>query len=109
MHASTQKDFSNATELADYLANKGIPFRQAHEIVGKLVLTCTQNGHYLQDIPLADYQAISSLIEADIYDVLDARQAVIRRHSLGGTSFEQVRSQIKQATLDLSASSTNQP
>ena len=49
---SHSKDFSNATELADYLAAKGLPFRQAHEIVGKLVLRCTQKGGYLQDIPL---------------------------------------------------------
>ncbi|MGX7031468.1 argininosuccinate lyase [Vagococcus zengguangii] len=101
MQASTQKDFSNATELADYLANKGLPFRQAHEIVGKLVLQCTQNGNYLQDIPLSDYQAVSPLIEADIYEVLDARQAVIRRNSAGGTSFEQVRLQITQAKQSL--------
>ena len=59
MAESTQKDFSNATELADYLASKGMPFRQAHEIVGKLILECSKNGHYLQDVPLERYQTIS--------------------------------------------------
>ncbi len=80
MTKSTQKDFSNATELADYLANKGIPFREAHEIVGKLVLACTQKGIYLQDISISDYQAISPLIEQDIYDTLSSHTAVVRRH-----------------------------
>lgn len=101
MLASTQKDFSNATELADYLASKGIPFRQAHEIVGKLVLQCIQNGHYLQDIPLNEYQAITPLIEEDIYEKLDAYTAVKRRHSLGGTGFDQVKSQIDLAKQHL--------
>ncbi len=62
MAQSTEKDFSNATELADYLASKGLPFRQAHEIVGKLVLECSKAGYYLQDIPLERYQEISSII-----------------------------------------------
>ncbi|MBC8931673.1 argininosuccinate lyase, partial [Escherichia coli] len=72
MEASTQKDFSNATELADYLAKKGVPFREAHEIVGKLVLECTQNGIYLQDVALNHYQEINPLIEEDIYVVLSS-------------------------------------
>lgn len=101
MLGSTQKDFSNATELADYLASKGIPFRQAHEIVGKLVLQCIQNGYYLQDIPLNEYQAITPLIEEDIYEKLDAYTAVKRRHSLGGTGFDQVKSQIELAKQHL--------
>ena len=101
MLASTQKDFSNATELADYLASKGIPFRQAHEIVGKLVLQCIQNGYYLQDIPLNEYQTITPLIEEDIYEKLDAYTAVKRRHSLGGTGFDQVKSQIELAKQHL--------
>lgn len=97
MHDATEKDFSNATELADYLAAKGIPFRQAHEIVGKLVLSCTQKGIYLQDVPLEEYQAISELIEEDIYDTLASKTAVVRRTSLGGTSFEQVEWQVQEA------------
>lgn len=101
MEESTEKDFSNATELADYLAAKGMPFRHAHEIVGKLVLKCTQNGHYLQDVPLAEYQEISPLIEADIYEALKSRTAVKRRHSFGGTGFDQVQHQIDVAKADL--------
>ena len=97
MAESTQKDFSNATELADYLASKGMPFRQAHEIVGKLILECSKNGHYLQDVPLERYQTISDLIEEDVYETLKSHMAVERRHSLGGTGFEQVKWQIAEA------------
>ena len=101
MHDATEKDFSNATELADYLATKGIPFRQAHEIVGKLVLECTQKGIYLQDVSLEEYQAINPVIEEDIYDTLASKTAVTRRHSLGGTGFDQVKKQIELAKTAL--------
>ncbi|KFN91805.1 argininosuccinate lyase [Tetragenococcus muriaticus PMC-11-5] len=101
MQQATEKDFSNATELADYLANKGLPFRQAHEIVGKLVLECIQQGTYLQDIPLEKYQQISPSIEADVYDKLNSHSAVKNRHSLGGTGFDQVKTQIEKAKAEL--------
>ena len=101
MKESTEKDFSNATELADYLASKGIPFREAHEIVGKLVIEGIQKGRYLQDIPLEEYQAITPLIESDIYEKLDSVNAVKNRHSLGGTGFDQVAWQIEQAKKQL--------
>ncbi|MCA9760819.1 MAG: argininosuccinate lyase [Streptococcus sp.] len=104
MAQSTEKDFSNATELADYLASKGLPFRQAHEIVGKLVLECSKAGYYLQDIPLERYQEISSIIGPDIYTALESQTAVSRRNSLGGTGFESIRWQIQQAKEQLSAS-----
>ncbi|MDM8214304.1 argininosuccinate lyase [Enterococcus hirae] len=101
MEESTKKDFSNATELADYLAAKDVPFRKAHEIVGKLVLDCTKKGIYLQDVPLAEYQKISPLIESDIYEALKSRVAVARRNSYGGTGFDQVRYQVEKAKEDL--------
>lgn len=97
MLQATQQDFSNATELADYLATKGIPFRKAHEIVGKLILSCMEDGIYLQDVPLSQYQEIEPTIEEDIYQKLDSMQAIKNRHSLGGTGFDQVLAQIKQA------------
>ena len=101
MEQSTEKDFSNATELADYLANKGVPFRKAHEIVGTLVLECTQSGKFLQDVSLEEYQAITPLIEEDIYEVLQSSTAVKRRKSLGGTGFTQVIEQIHKAKAEL--------
>lgn len=104
MAQSTEKDFSNATELADYLASKGLPFRQAHEIVGKLVLECSKAGYYLQDVPLERYQELSPVIEPDIYTALESETAVSRRNSLGGTGFESIRQQIRQAKAQIIAS-----
>ncbi|MGE7808079.1 argininosuccinate lyase [Lysinibacillus capsici] len=103
LHQAVHADFSNATELADYLATKGMPFREAHEVTGKLVFTCIQKGIYLLDLPLEEMQQESTLIEADIYDVLAPEAAVRRRHSLGGTGFEQVKIQIEKAKACLVA------
>jgi argininosuccinate lyase len=95
MKEAVSNDFSNATELADYLAAKGVPFRQAHEIVGKLVLHCIEEGYYLKDVSLERYQQYSPLIEEDIYSILSPHAAVERRNSYGGTGFEQVKNQIQ--------------
>jgi argininosuccinate lyase len=97
MEEAVGTDFSNATELADYLAAKGMPFRKAHEVVGKLVLHCIEQGYYLKDVTLATYQQHSELIESDIYDIIAPSAAVKRRNSYGGTGFEQVKIQIEKA------------
>lgn len=97
MEHATHNDFSNATELADYLATKGVPFRQAHEIVGELVLKGLKTGANLADIPLEQYQQINPQITADVYEVLKPHVAIARRHSLGGTGFDQVKEQIATA------------
>jgi Argininosuccinate lyase len=102
MYQATTHDFSNATELADYLATKGIPFRQAHGIVGELVLKGIQTGKNLQDISMDDFKKISPLIEEDVYEVLKPEVAVERRNSYGGTGFEQVIEQIEKAREELS-------
>ena len=101
MEKSTEQDFSNATELADYLAAKGLPFRKAHELVGLLVLDCIKKGIYLQGVNLQDYQMLSPLINEDVYEVLKSRTAVSRRNSLGGTGFESVKKQIEEAKKEL--------
>ena len=101
MQQSTENDFSNATELADYLAGKGLPFREAHEIVGKLVLDSIKHGKNIQDWDLKELQAYNPLIEEDIYIYLRPETAVQRRNSLGGTGFEQVKYQIEQAKKEL--------
>ena len=101
MQQSTENDFSNATELADYLAEKGLPFREAHEIVGKLVLDSIKHGKNIQDWDLEELQAYHPLIEEDIYIYLRPETAVRRRNSLGGTGFEQVKYQIEQAKKEL--------
>ncbi|MGP3609000.1 argininosuccinate lyase [Anoxybacteroides rupiense] len=102
MEAATKQDFSNATELADYLAAKGVPFREAHEIVGKLVLTCIEKGIFLADLPLEVYQKASPLFEPDIYEALNPYTAVDRRNSAGGTGFAEVRKAVANAKKRLS-------
>lgn len=97
MKLATEHDFSNATELADYLASKGMPFRQAHGIVGQLVAKCIKKHCYLQDLSLEELKQASDLIENDVYHDLDSAVAVQRRHSYGGTGFDQVKEQIREA------------
>ena len=104
MQESTEKDFSNATELADYLAGKGLPFREAHEVVGRLVLDSIKSAKNIQDWTLEELQTYHSLIAEDIYVYLQPKTAVQRRNSLGGTGFVQVKYQIavaKKANKDL--------
>lgn len=91
---TVRQDFSNATELADYLVMKGIPFRDAHEIVGKLVLWSIQHNMYLLDVPLDVYQAQAPEIEEDIYTYLQPDEAVKRRKSYGATGQDAVKHQI---------------
>lgn len=102
MKAATENDFSNATELADYLAAKGIPFREAHAIVGKLVLKGINEGKNLQDMSITELKEASDKIDEDVFEDLKSEVAVERRHSLGGTGFDQVRMQIKAAKAELS-------
>lgn len=103
MEKATKQDFSNATELADYLAKKGVPFREAHEIVGKLVLTCLERGIFLMDLPLDVYRQASPLFEEDIYEALDPHNAVNRRTSAGGTGFTEVKKAIEKVKQMLEA------
>jgi len=97
MKKAVTSDFSNATELADYLASKGMPFRDAHEVVGQLVLTCIQKGCYLANLSLDEFKAASELFCEDIYQALDPYVAVERRNSAGGTGFMQVKAAIAKA------------
>ncbi len=97
MKQATKQDFSNATELADYLAKKGMPFREAHEVVGKLVYSCIEKGIYLSDMAFEEFLQASSLFEEDIYTVLDPHHAVEKRMSAGGTGFQQVEQALVKA------------
>ena len=101
MQESTEKDFSNATELADYLAGQDLPFREAHEVVGRLVLDSIKSAKNIQDWTLEELQTYHSLIAEDIYVYLQPKTAVQRRNSLGGTGFDQVKYQIEQAKKEL--------
>ncbi|MGM9924619.1 MAG: argininosuccinate lyase [Bacillus sp. (in: firmicutes)] len=101
MEKAVKSDFSNATELADYLAGKGLPFREAHEVVGQLVLNCINKGCYLADLSLEEFKSANDLFEEDIYIVLQPYEAVKRRNSAGGTGFRQVEEAIGKAMFAL--------
>ncbi len=95
--------FTNATDLADYLVVKGIPFREAHEISGKLVATCISKGIALDDLALADYKKHSPLIEQDIYQTISIETCVRRRDLPGGPAPRQVQRSIELARTRLSS------
>ncbi len=86
-----------ATDLADYLVEKGVPFRQAHEFVGKAVLLAEEQGVSLESLPFEAYQAISPLFEADVYALFDPLRSVARRRAEGGTAPEAVQRQLMAA------------
>ncbi len=85
------EDFSNATDVADYLATKGVPFREAYNLVGKVVKTCLASGKLLKDLSMAEWLELHPAFEDDIYKAIAPRQVVAARNSYGGTGFEQVR------------------
>ena len=83
MEASTKNGFTNATDAADYLVNHGVPFRDAHGIVGQLVLFCEEKGIALDDMTLDEYKAISPVFEDDIYDAISLETCVDKRTTIG--------------------------
>ncbi len=97
MRRAVEEDFSNATDLADYLVRKGLPFRQAHAVSGRAVARCIERGIWLSDMALEDYQALSPLFAEDLYDTIRPEACVAGRNSYGGTSYEQVDHQLKAA------------
>ncbi|MBQ7354893.1 MAG: argininosuccinate lyase [Clostridia bacterium] len=101
MRAAAAKGFINATDCADYLTKKGMPFRTAYKITGALVADCIRDGLTLETLPLEQYKAASELFEADIYDEISMETCVMRRTSAGGTSVESVRAQIASAKASL--------
>ncbi len=94
---AVSEDFSNATDVADYLATKGVPFREAYNLVGKVVKTSLAQGKLLKDLTLEEWQALHPQFEADIYAAIAPRQVVAARNSYGGTGFDQVRQALKSA------------
>ncbi len=103
MHARTDNmlsaargGFINATDLADYLVKKGLPFRDAYKISGWIVAKCLAEGTVLEDLPLEEYRAFSPLFAEDLYGDIDIRACMERRVSEGGTSLASVEAQIKQ-------------
>ena len=97
--AAAQQGYANATELADYLVGKNIPFREAHHIVGEVVLAAIEEGCPLEDLTLAQLQAFSSQIEQDVYQHLSIESTLDKREALGGTSRAQVEKAIANIQL----------
>ena len=84
-----------ATDLADYLVEKGVPFRKAHELTGKVVRTAGEKKVGMKEMSLEVYQAISPIFEADVYQVFDPMKSIEKRNAIGGTSLQSVKNQIK--------------
>ncbi len=86
MESSAKNGFTNATDAADYLVNHGVPFRDAHGIVGQLVLYCIEKNISLDDMSLEEYQKISPVFEEDIYDAISLKTCVEKRETIGAPS-----------------------
>jgi len=87
--------FINATDLADYLVRKGLPFRSAYKVSGQVVAHCIKTGRVLDDLPIEEYRSFSELIENDVYADIDLHTCVEKRISQGGTSLSSVEAQIE--------------
>ena len=94
MYAAAQKGFLNATDLADYLAKKGMPFRTAYKLVGALVSKCIASGKTLETLTLAEYKAESELFEADVFEEIALATCVSKRISAGSTGPQSIKEQI---------------
>lgn len=99
--AVLEHDFSNATDMADYLAKKGLPFRKAHAAVGSAVAFCMAHKKTLTQLTMEEFKAISPLFEEDIYETLSIENCVKNRESYGGTGPKQVERQQREAKVDL--------
>ena len=94
MYKAAQKGFINATDLADYMTKKGVPFRSAYKISGQLVAYCIENNTVLEALSLEKFKEYSDVFEADVYDDISLETCVGKRISFGGTSVSSVEAQI---------------
>ncbi len=97
MYNSAQKGYATATDLADYLVRRGVPFRDAHEIVGKAVRLGIETGRDLAHLSLTELQRLSATIGPDVFEILTLEGSVRARNHFGGTAPDQVRAAVKQA------------
>ena len=86
MRRSAGLGFTNATDAADWLVKQGVPFRDAHSIIGHLVLYCIEHNTNLDDLSLEEYQAISPVFNESVYDAISVKQCVEARNVIGGPS-----------------------
>ncbi len=94
MEASAKNGFTNATDVADYLVGKGVPFRDAHGIVGRLVLTCLEKDIALDDLPLEEYKKESDVFAEDLYEAISMKTCVEKRNTLGAPGEEAMKAVI---------------
>lgn len=95
IEAAAKGGYSNATELADYLVSKGIPFREAHDIVGQVVLYAISVKKPLEDLSVAEFQKYSAVISDDVYPILSLESILAKRNVLGGVALEQTKAEIE--------------
>ncbi|GAQ17030.1 argininosuccinate lyase 1 [Oceanobacillus picturae] len=106
MYEAVRNDFSNATDLADYLVGKGMAFRESHAVVGEIVLHCIQHNKYLLDMTLEEIKEFSTIIEGDVFDFLTPEAVVNARDVAGGTAKKRVEEQITIAKKNLQDTET---
>ena len=101
MRRAAAGGFTNATDFADYLVTKGIPFRDAHAIVGEAVAYCIMNEKALDDCSMDEFKAFSALIDEDIYDKISIDTCIHKRQTIGAPSPQQVQFAIQQNEIFL--------
>lgn len=95
MSDAAKGGFINATDLADYLTKKGVPFRDSYKLCGKIVTFCIRTGKTLDQLKIQEYKQFSTVFEDDLYEAIDLKNCVNKRNSYGGTSVESVKKQIE--------------
>ncbi|MDQ3814232.1 MAG: argininosuccinate lyase, partial [Armatimonadota bacterium] len=103
MRAAAAGGFATATDIADYLVRRGVPFREAHEIVGRVVNYCEESGRQLEELALLEWQAVDERFAEDVLDYAGVEDSVRARSSFGGTAPERVREQLERAKRLLAA------
>ena len=101
MQKAAEEGYLDATDLADYLVGKGMTFRKAHEVVGRMVLFAADQGKELNQLTLEEMRDFSRQIEKEVYDWLDPTSCVKRRNLPGGTGPEQVKKNLEKAKKEL--------
>ena len=107
MEESAKNGFTNATDAADYLVGKGVPFRDAHGIVGRLVLYCLEKNIALDDMTLEEYKAISPVFEEDIYEAISMKNCVEKRNTIGAPGAEAMSRVLEENRKYLESSSAD--
>ena len=95
IEAAAKGGYSNATELADYLVSKGVPFREAHSVVGQVVLYAIEQKKPLEELSVAEFQKFNAVISDDVYPILSLQSILAKRNVLGGVALEQTRAEIE--------------